>query len=350
MAGIIVVAGVAFVLRQRRAANPLYDLRRRRAADLLGRRLRGHHRLRLADGLDVHRPAVPAGRARLRHARRRRGDPPGRDLDGARRPPVGQDGRASRRPLHHAHGLRFVLLGFLAMLLLWKEDIPYWKVGLAYALVGIGIGFAGTPASHSLTGSVPVKRVGHGVGHRRPPARSRRGDHAVDLRRAAGRRLRGGGNAAIAASPQASNVTSSVQSELTKSFAGAEPSRQQYRSTPTRSSPRPRRRSSRATSGPTWPASSPCCSARPWSPSASRSVRRRRRCWPPTTRPTSRRRRAGDHPDWVTTSDRRRGTTGRPARVAGRGRSHGSAPRRGSGRGPGGRRPSPWPAERAVTA
>jgi len=35
-------------------------------------------------------------------------------------------------------------------------------------------------------------------------------------------------NAAIAASPQASNVTSSVQSELTKSFAGAESVAQHY--------------------------------------------------------------------------------------------------------------------------
>ena len=50
------------------------------------------------------------------------------------------------------------------MLLLWKEDISYWKVALGYALVGIGVGFAGTPASHSLTGSVPVKRAGMASG------------------------------------------------------------------------------------------------------------------------------------------------------------------------------------------
>ena len=54
-------------------------------------------------------------------------------------------------------GYVFVLLGFLTMLLLWKEDIAYWKVGLGYAFVGIGVGLAGTPASHSLTGSVPVQ-------------------------------------------------------------------------------------------------------------------------------------------------------------------------------------------------
>ena len=61
-------------------------------------------------------------------------------------------------------GYVFVLLGFLTMLLLWKEDISYWKVGLGYALVGIGVGLAGTPASHSLTGSVPVRRAGMASG------------------------------------------------------------------------------------------------------------------------------------------------------------------------------------------
>src|SRR3954451_11598636 len=56
-------------------------------------------------------------------------------------------------------GYVFVLLGFLTMLLLWKEGIGYGQVALGYAFVGIGVGLAGTPASHSLTGSVPVERV-----------------------------------------------------------------------------------------------------------------------------------------------------------------------------------------------
>jgi hypothetical protein len=50
------------------------------------------------------------------------------------------------------------------MLLLWEEHSSYWQVGLGYALVGIGVGFAGTPASHSLTGSVPVQRAGMASG------------------------------------------------------------------------------------------------------------------------------------------------------------------------------------------
>ena len=114
----------------------------------------------------------------------------------------------------------FVLLGFLTMLLLWKEDIPYWKVALGYAFVGIGVGLAGTPASHSLTGSVPVKRVGHGLGHRRPAARPRRRDHAVDLRRAPDRRLRGRrGRRDRGLRQERQRHTS--RRELTKSFSSA---------------------------------------------------------------------------------------------------------------------------------
>ena len=54
--------------------------------------------------------------------------------------------------------------GFVDMLLLWGEGSPYWRSGSRYAFVGIGVGFAGTPASHSLTGSVPVRRAGMASG------------------------------------------------------------------------------------------------------------------------------------------------------------------------------------------
>src|SRR6185437_11348991 len=57
-------------------------------------------------------------------------------------------------------GYVFCFVGFLTMLLLWGSDSPYWHIGLAYGLIGIGVGFAGTPASHALTGSVPVRRAG----------------------------------------------------------------------------------------------------------------------------------------------------------------------------------------------
>ncbi|HWK16878.1 MAG TPA: MFS transporter, partial [Solirubrobacteraceae bacterium] len=61
-------------------------------------------------------------------------------------------------------GYLFCLLGFVVMLVLWTDGTTFWEVGLAYALVGAGVGFAGTPASHSLTGSVPVKRAGMASG------------------------------------------------------------------------------------------------------------------------------------------------------------------------------------------
>ena len=65
LSAIAAIALVLFVMRQRRAANPLYDLKDGEPPHLLGCGGRGHHRVRLADGLDVHRSAVPAERARI---------------------------------------------------------------------------------------------------------------------------------------------------------------------------------------------------------------------------------------------------------------------------------------------
>ena len=86
-------------------------------------------------------------------------------------------------------GYVFVLLGFLTMLLLWKEDIRYWKVALGYAFVGIGVGPCRHPGLALADWLGPGDAGRHGVRHCRPAARPRRRDHAVDLRRAAHRRL-----------------------------------------------------------------------------------------------------------------------------------------------------------------
>jgi predicted MFS family arabinose efflux permease len=116
-------------------------------------------------------------------------------------------------------GYVFVLLGFLTMLLLWKENIAYWKVALGYAFVGIGVGLAGTPASHSLTGSVPVQRVGMASGT---------ADLQRDLGGAIMQSILGAlltaGYAAAAGSligSSGKDVTSSTQAALTKSFSSA---------------------------------------------------------------------------------------------------------------------------------
>jgi DHA2 family multidrug resistance protein-like MFS transporter len=125
-------------------------------------------------------------------------------------------------------GYVFCLLGFLVMLLLWKENIAYWKVGLGYLFVGMGVGFAGTPASHSLTGSVPVTRVGMASG----TADLQRDLGGAIMQSILGALLTAGyvsaANAAISAAPNSSKVTDSVQSELTKSFSSATEVAQQY--------------------------------------------------------------------------------------------------------------------------
>ncbi len=61
-------------------------------------------------------------------------------------------------------GYAFLFLSFLVMLLLWTATSGYAPVALAFILMGIGVGLSGTPASHSLTGSVPVHRAGMASG------------------------------------------------------------------------------------------------------------------------------------------------------------------------------------------
>lgn len=57
-------------------------------------------------------------------------------------------------------GFIVVMLGFVVMLVLWDEGSSYLQVGGAYLLVGIGVGLAATPASRALVDSVPVHRSG----------------------------------------------------------------------------------------------------------------------------------------------------------------------------------------------
>jgi hypothetical protein len=171
-------------------------------------------------------------------------------------------------------GYAFVLLGFLTMLLLWKENIDYWKVGLGYAFVGIGVGLAGTPASHSLTGSVPVKRVGMASG----TADLQRDLGGAIMQSIFGALLTAGYASAAGTLVTSSgrNVTSSTEATLTKS--SLQRRRPGPRATPlrcrARSSPGRRRPSCKETSGRIWPESSPSWSAAPSSRSSSRAPQR----------------------------------------------------------------------------
>lgn len=116
-----------------------------------------------------------------------------------------------------------VLGGFLTMLLSWDEGTNYAWVALAYLFIGAGVGFAGTPASNSLTGSVPVWRAGMA---------SATADLQRDLGGAIMQSLLGAlltaGYASefaklisgLPASDQ-SQISDSVQNELQKSFSSA---------------------------------------------------------------------------------------------------------------------------------
>src|SRR5215471_15744091 len=205
---------VAFFLRQRRAPNPLYDLNAASRptfwvaavagvivfGSLMGAMFIGQQFLQNVLGystIDAGLAILPAAVCMVIVA------PRSAKL-------VERNG--ARQTL--LFGYVFVLLGFLTMLLLWKENISYWKVGLGYAFVGIGVGLAGTPASHSLTGSVSVKRVGMASG----TADLQRDLGGAVMQSIFGALLTAGYATAAGAQFAGTHTTSQVQAELTKSF------------------------------------------------------------------------------------------------------------------------------------
>jgi MFS transporter, DHA2 family, multidrug resistance protein len=226
LAVVALAALVAFLLRQRRAPNPLYAL------DVAGRRV---FWVAAAAGIIVFGSLMGAmfiGQQFLQNVLGYSTLEAGMSILPAAFCMVAIAPRSAK--LVETHGARvtllvsyfFCLLGFLTMLLLWKEDISYWKVGLGYAFIGIGVGFAGTPASHSLTGSVPVSRAGMASG-------------TADLQRDLGGAimqsifgaLLTAGYAAAAGTMIASSgkdITSSTQAELTKSFSSAAATASRY--------------------------------------------------------------------------------------------------------------------------
>jgi MFS transporter, DHA2 family, multidrug resistance protein len=123
-------------------------------------------------------------------------------------------------------GYVFLLLAFATMLLFWKQDSSYWEIAVAYALIGVGVGFAGTPASHSLTSSVPVRRAGMASG----TADLQRDLGGAIMQSIFGAVLTAGYASAAGALIESSgkNVTDSTQAELTKSFSSAADLAQRY--------------------------------------------------------------------------------------------------------------------------
>jgi EmrB/QacA subfamily drug resistance transporter len=227
--GLFLVAAaalIAFFIRQRRARNPLYDLQAAARptfwvaacagivvfGSLMGAMYIGQQFLQNVLGYST----VDAGLAILPAAAFM--------VVVAPRSAKLVERNGARQTL--LFGYVFVLLGFLTMLVLWKEGIPYWKVALGYALIGIGVGLAGTPASHSLTSSVPVRRVGMASG----TADLQRDLGGAIMQSIFGALLTAGYAAAAGAAVAASghHVNSSVQSELTKSFSSAADTAQRY--------------------------------------------------------------------------------------------------------------------------
>jgi len=230
LVAIALAAGVGFFIRQRRARSPLYDLHvaARRIfwvaacagiivfGTLMGAMFVGQQFLQNVLGyspLEAGAAILPAAALMVLIA------PRSAKL-------VGSNG--ARFTL--LTGYAFCLLGFLWMLLRWNEGISYWEIGLAYALVGAGVGFAGTPASHSLTGSVPVSRAGMASG----TADLQRDLGGAIMQSILGALLTAGYAAAVAtaiAGAPASvqkQITDSIQTQLTKSFASAESVAQQF--------------------------------------------------------------------------------------------------------------------------
>ncbi|MCB1004851.1 MAG: MFS transporter [Acidimicrobiales bacterium] len=230
LAALALAAGAAFVVRQRRATNPLYDLKvaARRIfwvaacagiivfGALMGAMFVGQQFLQNVLGyssLEAGAAILPAVVFMVLAA------PRSAKL---------VEARGARVTL--LSGYVFCLLGFLTMYLFWDDGTSYALVGLAYAFVGLGVGLAGTPASHSLTGSVPVTRAGMASG----TADLQRDLGGAIMQSIMGALLTAGYAAAIAtaiagapAADQA-KVTDSVQTQLERSFASAESVAEQH--------------------------------------------------------------------------------------------------------------------------
>jgi MFS transporter, DHA2 family, multidrug resistance protein len=226
LATIAAAALVGFFLRQRRAENPLYDL------NVAGRRV---FWVAACAGIIVFGSLMAAMFVSQQYLQNVNGYSTleaGAAILPAALVMVLVAPRSAK--LVEARGARFTLLcgyvflflAFVWMLLLWKEGSSYWQIAVAYVFIGAGVGLAGTPASHSLTGSVPVTRAGMASG----TADLQRDLGGAIMQSTFGALLTAGYAAAVSAQIAASDkdVTSSTQAALTKSFDSAESVAQQH--------------------------------------------------------------------------------------------------------------------------
>ena len=228
LAVIAIAAAGAFVIRQRRAPNPLYDLDIAARptfwvaacagiivfGSLMGAMFIGQQYLQnvLAySTFEAGAAIIPAALMMVLVAPRSA---------------VIVEARGARSTL--LFGYVFVLLGFVTMLVLWGDGTGYPVVALGYGLVGVGVGLAGTPASRSLTGSVPVTRAGMASG----TADLQRDLGGAIMQSIFGALLTAGyataAAAALTGAPPNPDLTTSVQEQLTMSYAGAADIAQRY--------------------------------------------------------------------------------------------------------------------------
>ncbi|WP_116951021.1 MFS transporter [Jiangella endophytica] len=228
LAVLTLAATAAFVLRQRRAPNPLYDL------TVAGRRVFWVAALAGIIVFGTLMGAMFVGQQFLQNVLGYSTFEAGLSILPAAAFMVLVAPRSAA--LVESHGSRVVLLlgysccllGFVAMLLLWDQDTSYWAIGLAYALIGAGVGFAGTPASHSLTGSVPVRRAGMASG----TADLQRDLGGAIMQSILGALLTAGYasaiSSAIASAPNRQEISDGVQTQLMNSFSSAEAVAERY--------------------------------------------------------------------------------------------------------------------------
>jgi MFS transporter, DHA2 family, multidrug resistance protein len=226
LAAIAAAALLGFVIRQRRAENPLYDL------NIAGRRV---FWVAAGAGIIVFGSLMAAMFVSQQYLQNVNGYSTleaGAAILPAALVMVVVAPRSAK--LVEARGARFTLLcgyvflflAFAWMLLLWNEGSSYLQIAVAYVFIGAGVGLAGTPASHSLTGSVPVTRAGMASG----TADLQRDLGGAIMQSIFGALLTAGYAAAVSAQIGASgkDVTSSTQAALTKSFDSAEAVAQQH--------------------------------------------------------------------------------------------------------------------------
>ena len=212
------VAAVLFVVRQRRAEFPLYDLHVASRptfwvaacagiiifGSLMGAAYISQQFLQNVLGystLEAGAAIIPAGVFMVLVA------PRSAKL-------VGLNG--SRQTL--LTGQSFLFVAFLLMLVLWKENTPYWEVAIPYVFIGIGVGLSGTPSSNSLTGSVPVTRVGMASG----TADLQRDLGGALMTSIFGALLTAGYASAMGAALAGTPTTQSTQAQLQLSYASAQ--------------------------------------------------------------------------------------------------------------------------------